>query len=189
MTGRSIMLKKEQTQSIFLKIRKADTDDLGRIEKLYKDCRVKLMDCGLYQWDERYPSVGTFTESIGNQCQYLFEEGNLLVGSVILNEAQSTEWNAIHWHYQEDKVLIVHALAISPDSQGMGYGRQALKLCEAHGADNGYAAIRLDVFSENQAAIGLYEKNGFEKAGEVTFDFKPEGHQKYYCYEKRLTVR
>lgn len=48
---------------------------------------------------------------------------------------------------------------------------------------------RLDVFLENPAALNLYEKNGYKKAGEVTFDIKPEGHQLYFCYDKLLWDR
>jgi ribosomal protein S18 acetylase RimI-like enzyme len=164
----------------------ATTDDLNRIEELYKDCTLNLNERGIYQWDDRYPSISTYISSIGNKCQYIFEADNTLIGSVILNESQSAEWDLIPWNYIEGKILVIHALAISPTVQGKGYGQKVLELCEAHGINTGYTAMRLDVFSENQAAIRLYEKNGYQKVGEVTFSFRPEGHQKYYCYDKML---
>lgn len=170
-----------------LKMFEATLDDLNRIDKLYKVCTLNLNERGLYQWDDRYPSISTYIKSISDKCQYIFEDDDILIGSVILNEIQSEEWNSITWNYIEGKILIIHALAINPTVQGQGYGQKVLELCEAHGIRNGYTAIRLDVFSENEAAIRLYEKNAYQSVGEVTFDFKPEGHQKYYCYDKVIT--
>lgn len=172
-----------------LKMIEARTDDLNRIEELYKDCTLNLKERGIYQWDDRYPSISTYISSIRNKCQYIFEEDDTLIGSVILNESQSAEWDSVPWNYIDGKILIIHALAISPVVQGKGYGQKVLELCETHGANADYTVMRLDVFSENQVAIRLYEKNGYRKVGEVTFPFKPEGHQNYYCYEKMLIRR
>lgn len=169
-----------------LKMTKAVTADLNRIEKLYKDCILSLNEKGIYQWDDRYPNTGTFMSGIESKCQYIFEDDNALIGSVILNENQSAEWNLIPWNYTKGRILVIHALAITPTAQCKGYGQKVLELCEAQGINTCYTAMRLDAFSENQAALRLYEKNGYQKVGEVTFGFKPEGHQVYYCYEKML---
>ena len=169
-----------------LKMTLAGMDDFGRIEKLYGDCIADLNKKGIHQWDERYPNTATITDGIHSGCQYLFEEEHALIGSIILNQIQSEQWNSMPWKYALGKVLIMHTLAIDPAVQGKGYGQSALDACIAFGVDNGYAAMRLDVFSENPAAIRLYEKNGFERVGEVIFPFKPEGHQVYRCYERTL---
>lgn len=165
---------------------KAKMDDLSRIDELYKVCILNLNESGIYQWDDRYPNISTYTSCIKDKCQYIFESDGDLIGSVILNESQSEEWNLVPWNYIDGRIIVIHALAINPKVQGKGYGQQVLELCEAYGFNNGYTAMRLDVFSKNAAAIRLYEKNAFQKVGEVTFSFKPIGHQQYYCYEKML---
>jgi RimJ/RimL family protein N-acetyltransferase len=53
--------------------------------------------------------------------------------------------------------------------------------------ENGYNAIRLDVFPGNQAAVSLYLKFGFEFVGKVFFDIKDPGYEWYDCYERRIS--
>lgn len=164
----------------------ARIEDLNRIDRLYTNCIQELNNRGIFQWDYRYPNVETYKSSINYKSQYIFIDDEVLIGSVILNESQADEWNKVSWNYQYEKTLIIHALAINPAHQGKGYGQKILELCHEYGINNDYIVTRLDVFSENPAAIYLYEKNGYKRVGEVTFDIKPEGHQLYYCYEKLL---
>ncbi len=166
---------------------KAASAELEILNKLYTDCIDHLNKNGIFQWDGSYPNKNTCMKSIAEESHYIFQnDADEPVGAVVLNELQADEWKAISWKYQEDKTLIIHALAIDPLSQGRGYGQRILEMCEEYGREQGYTAMRLDAFSENPAAVRLYEKNGYERAGELIFDFKPEGHQLYYCYERLL---
>ena len=164
----------------------AEIEDLDKIKQLYSNCIDELNSNGIYQWDYRYPNIDFYKSSINNKDQYIFLDDGLWVGSVVLNEAQSDEWSTVFWNYKDEKTLVIHALAISPNNKGKGYGQKALSLCHEYAIENSYNVIRLDVFSENPVALHLYEKNGYMRVGEVTFDIKPEGHQLYYCYEKLL---
>jgi RimJ/RimL family protein N-acetyltransferase len=167
----------------------AGAGDLDRIAALYAACTARLNEQGIFQWNERYPCIDTCIEGIKNRCQYVFENDGRLIGTVILNESQTEEWQPLPWRYTVGRALVIHAFAIDPTAQGKGYGQAALALCEAHGRRRGYSNMRLDAFPDNTAAIRLYEKNGYRKVGEVTFSFKPEGHQLFYCYDKPLTDR
>lgn len=169
-----------------LRIINATIEDLNGIDKLYTNCIQSLNKKGIFQWDDRYPNIETYKNSINNKSQYIIMDDDELVGAVILNEIQAEEWDKVSWNYKDEKALIIHALAINTAHQGKGYGQRVLELCHTYGIDNGYKVIRLDAFSENPAAINLYEKNGYKKTGEVTFDTKPEGHQLYFCYDKLL---
>lgn len=165
---------------------KAKSDDIDKIEKLYNDSIKLLNGKKIYQWDHQYPNREIFKECIFHKEQFLFKDNELLIGSVILNEYQAKEWDLINWKYMDCKKLSIHALVIHSLLQGKGYGSMVLKMCEQYARENHYHVIRLDVFTENPIAIRLYEKNGYEKVGEVSFDCKPEGHQNYYCYEKEI---
>jgi len=169
-----------------LKMISATTNDLAKIIKLYDDCKQVLKRQGIFQWDELYPNQEIYLEAISNNAQYLFLDDELFVGVVILSESQSEEWQTVAWKYCNQKTLAIHALAISPATQGKGYGQQVLELCEAYAVDKGYQVMRLDACSENPVALGLYEKNGYQQAGVVSYIIKPVGHQLYYCYEKLL---
>lgn len=169
-----------------LAIKSAKENDIDRIDKLYNGCISELNNSKIFQWDESYPNIDTYKKSIEERTQYIFLNNDILIGAVILNESQAKEWDGVPWNHTDKKSLIIHALAISREVQGKGYGQRVLELCEKYGIENGYSVIRLDVFSENQVAIGLYERNGYKRVGKVSFGFKLVGHQVYYCYEKNI---
>ena len=141
---------------------------------------------GIFQWNENYPNSDSVAQCIDRKEQYLLQDGSELIGTVVLNEVQADEWSLVNWLFNEDASCVIHGLVIDPIKQGRGYGKRVLKLCEEHAKRQGYTIMRLDVFPENTAAVGLYQKFGYIKRGEVSFDYKPPGHQEYHCYEKRL---
>lgn len=57
---------------------------------------------------------------------------------------------------------------------------------KANGINNCYETVRLDVFPDNKAAVGLYLYFGFEYVGKLFFDIKESGYEWYDCYEKRI---
>lgn len=164
---------------------RAQQKDLDKINTLYMNCINDLNRKKIFQWDEKYPNKQTFETSISNQQLFIFEEDKMLIGAVILNEIQAEEWQAMPWK-SNGSILAIHALAINCMVQSRGYGQKVLDECEIYGIQNGYNVMRLDAFSENIAAINLYEKNLYQRVGEVVFNYKPKGHQRYYCYEKLL---
>ena len=57
-----------------------------------------------------------------------------------------------------------------------------LKFAEQYAEINKYTSIRLDAFSKNNRSLNLYEKNKYEKVGEVKFR-----KGLFYCYEKYIS--
>jgi len=169
-----------------LQMRLARIDELDSIDSLYKSCIEALNEAGIPQWSKVYPNRQTYSSNIEEDAMFIFQDQDQVVGGVVLNEHQDKEWSTANWTMTDGKQLVIHAFVIKPGEQGKGYGKKALKLCEDHAANNHYKAIRLDAFSENPIALKLYEKNGYQKVGEVEFAYKPIGHQGYWCYEKVL---
>jgi ribosomal protein S18 acetylase RimI-like enzyme len=61
----------------------------------------------------------------------------------------------------EEGAMLLHNIAVSPDAQGLGYGRMMLEFAEQSAREAGYGAIRLytnEAMSEN---IALYSRIGF----------------------------
>lgn len=169
-------------------IRQAKENDINRLIDLYMACIRDLDAHKIFQWNDKYPSSRTITDQVEAGSQFLYEVEGDLVGAVCLNQEQAKEWARVNWWpaRSADKILIIHGLVVSPMHQGKGYGQSLLELSERYARDMGYLGLRLDAFSENLIARKLYEKNHYTKVGEVDFDDKPEGHQRYYCYEKQL---
>lgn len=59
----------------------------------------------------------------------------------------------------------LYTLAIDPDAQGQGLGRQLLVAAERAALEEGAVVLRLEARSDNDRAIGLYRANGYRVFG------------------------
>jgi ribosomal protein S18 acetylase RimI-like enzyme len=169
-----------------MKLLKANLEQFDEVAALIERVKEDLVAQGIFQWDEHYPNRVFIHEAISDGNLYVFLTDGAIVGSVVLDEWQSPEWDAINWQETESPVLVIHALAIEPRLQGRGYGSSLLRACEQLASEHGYGCVRLDVFAGNPAARRLYERHGYQARGQVLFRSKPAGHQTYACYEKML---
>ncbi|MBM7366773.1 ribosomal protein S18-alanine N-acetyltransferase [Gordonia hydrophobica] len=72
----------------------------------------------------------------------------------------------------------VHTIAVEPGHQGEGYGRALLDaLLDV--ADQVHAPVFLEVRTDNDAAIALYQRNGFEVVGTRRNYYQPSGADAY----------
>jgi ribosomal protein S18 acetylase RimI-like enzyme len=163
--------------------------DIDRILALYERVKSDLAHKGILQWGtwgNNYPGEEVIRDWISSEELFIYTDDNPIMGSVALNEHQSDEWSILNWAKAPGRILVVHALAVEPSSQGKGFGRIILQLSEEHARARGYEAIRLDSFAKNPVSNALYTKNGYRRVGSVFFDEKPEGEKEYFCYEKDM---
>lgn len=67
----------------------------------------------------------------------------------------------------DDGVIDVHSVWVDPDLRGQGVGGRLIGAVEAWAREHGARTLRLDVFADNDAAIGLYRRLGFAATGEA----------------------
>ena len=172
--------------NIFKRVQKKEIDS---ILKLFLNVKKKLLKQGIFQWKESlndYPGKKEIDEAFNRNELFVLEIDSKIVGSVIMNQNTAPEWNNILWINQNNPFLVLHALMISPENQGMGMGSKMIKHCLTFAKVNNYQSIRLDCFSKNISSIKLYEKNGFQNLGKVFFPFKSKGNEEYFCYEREI---
>jgi ribosomal protein S18 acetylase RimI-like enzyme len=158
--------------------------DVDTVFALYRSCTAALLGRGIRQWDDHYPNRATASDAVARGDLFLIAGGDRrTVGAVILNNVPAPEYADIAWRAPEP-ALVIHALVIDPHRQGAGLGRATMSCCEAFARTNGFASIRLDAYPGNPGAIALYERLGYERRGDVSFGYKPPGHQRYVVYEK-----
>lgn len=162
-------------------IRKGCLTDIEEICRMIKKVTADLDNKGIFQWDTIYPDKKTLTKDIEQQWLYVYEEDNQLKGIVVLNEEQDEAYNTLCWKFNDDKILIVHRLCISPEYQGQGIGKVLMQYAEDYARQSGYGAVRLDAFTKNPISCKLYETIGYIKVGTVTFR-----KGLFFCYEKSL---
>lgn len=168
---------------------KAAINQLDQIYGLYDACKQDLLHKQIFQWGDwgnNYPGMEFIKNSIQAGELFILSINKKIVGSVVLNDKQSPEWNGIKWSAAGGKSLVIHALVIDPKQQNKGFGKKLLTYCEEYARKNNYKSIRLDAFKKNDISNRMYQKYGYKNMGIVLFDSKPENNKEYYCYEKLL---
>ncbi len=161
-------------------IRPANMTDLESVITIVGNA-VRFMDAqGIYQWDHIYPDRATLRADIENRHMHVIEHNGSPAGLTVLNEVQSPEYADVSWAYS-GRIIVVHRLTIDPGHQRRKLASQLMDFAEREAASWGYAAIRLDAFTMNPAAIALYERRGYRRAGLVHFRKGP-----FFCYEKAI---
>lgn len=67
----------------------------------------------------------------------------------------------------EGKKLYIRSMAVLPVAQGLGTGQKLLEGVEDYASENGFEKLYLYTTPFLHGAIRLYEKNGFERLGNV----------------------
>lgn len=78
----------------------------------------------------------------------------------------------------------LYSLAINPDYRGQGIGRELMKVAEQTALEHDAIILRLEVRPDNDAAIQLYQQEGYRQFGR-TPDYY-EDHMEALRFEKRL---
>ncbi|MFA9398088.1 MAG: GNAT family N-acetyltransferase [Clostridiaceae bacterium] len=162
-------------------IRRGRKEEVYDIVKIIKNAVLDMEAQGIYQWDDIYPNEEDINNDIYGNNLFVYIEDNIIKGIVVLNESQDKEYQNIKWKYNEPKNLVIHRLCIDPEYKGRGIATTLIKYAERFSKENGYISIRLDAFTENNNACRLYEKNGYEKRGIISFR-KGE----FFCLEKEM---
>mgnify|MGYP000031616778 FL=1 len=114
-----------------------------------------------------YPTETTAAEAVSQGTMFVLEEEGEICASMVLNQNQAAEYASIPWEYEAEpeEVLVLHTLCIPPSKAGRGYGKQMAAYAKKFALDMGCTVMRIDTFSGNEPAKGLYQKNGFRIAG------------------------
>ena len=82
-----------------------------------------------------------------------------------LESVQMDIYNNVKWEHEveDDKVCVLHTLAISPRSGKMGLGKQFLRFYEDYALHNGCSELRIDTNELNIIARKMYSKLGYKE--------------------------
>jgi GNAT superfamily N-acetyltransferase len=166
-----------------LTIRVATDTDVDGIMALVHDCIVRMREQGIEQWDEIYPDRATILADIEAAALHVASMGDDPLAAVFtVDEHQDPRWAVAAWTITDTPIAVVHRLMVRPAHQGKGLARRLMEIAEGLARARGYAAVRLDCFSENPQALRLYQTLGYHDAG-------PAQLRKgtFRCLEKRLS--
>ena len=162
-------------------IRTAKLVEIPQILELTKACGEHLVNQGIYQWNEHYPTEEAFKADIAREELYVLFEKETLIGVIALSTFMDPEYESVSWLSPNENNLYVHRLAIAPAYQGKGFAQKLMSFAEAYARSLHYTSIRLDTFSQNKRNQVFYEKRGYTRLEEVYFPMQSD--LPFYCYE------
>lgn len=161
-------------------------EEIDAIIALTKSCGKHLRDQGIDQWDEHYPDRASIENDLKTNTLFAYRNpSNEILGIVVLNHSQDEEYNQIKWlTSDEQRQIVVHRLAVSPNHQGQGIARSIMDFAEQYAREHNYDSIRLDTFSQNPRNQRFYSNRGYTNLGPVFLKYKKD--HPYFCYELLL---
>ena len=161
-----------------LRFRKANINDIDDIDRIYERTH-DAEEAGLTTtgWVRGiYPVREVAEGSVGRDDMYVAEltvnvsgpDGEAsaesrIVATGIINKTQVNVYLDCDWEYKapDDKVCVLHTLAVDPDARGMGIGPAFVRFYETVAEDWDCEVLRIDTNARNKRARAMYAKLGY----------------------------
>ena len=151
----------------------AEYDDIPEIVGIYQSL-IGTPGC---TWDSEYPNRESAEYDLGNKSLYILKKDDKIIA--VATAADYGELGHLPW--APEKPCELYRIGVVPTMQNQGVGTMILRNIIKTVEEKGFDGIRMIVSKTNPAALALYDKNGFERCGEVSmFDMD------WYCYQIKL---
>ena len=149
-------------------IRIARKEDLPAIEESYGLLFAHERAHGNFSGWRRgiYPAPTMLSDALAKgRLLVLRGEKDTFLASMALGHGVPRGITDPLWHYpaEEDGVLSIDALLVTPDERGKGHGHRMLSFVLDQAAKNGRSVVRLSVYERNEPMLGLCGRLGFER--------------------------
>ncbi len=162
-------------------IRRAKISEIPDILNITKACAVFMIDKGIYQWNEEYPSPEAFEKDIERKELFVLEKFAKVIGTVVISTLMDDEYLPVKWLTPNSDNVYIHRLSVDPKFQGKGYAQQLMDFAENFARGNGFISIRLDTFSQNKRNQKFYESRGYKRLEDIAYPKQSE--HPFHCYE------
>ncbi len=162
-------------------IRRAKILEIPEILSISRACAQFMIQNGIFQWNEYYPSESVFKNDVIRKELYVLVHNSSIVACVAISSFMDVEYGPVQWLTPNNKNIYIHRLAVHPAHQKKGYARQLMDYAETYARDNKFISIRLDTFSKNERNQKFYETRGYHKLEEIYFP--NQSTDPFYCYE------
>lgn len=171
-----------------MEFRKAVMSDIDDIEVIYGKIHDEEEAGNLTTGWIRgvYPTRDTALAALERDDLFVGIDDGKIFGSCVINQIQVDVYADAEWEHDAppEEVMVMHALAISPDVFGSGYGKAFVRYYENYALDNGCPYLRMDTNFTNPQARGLYKSLGFKEVGVIQTEFNGLSDVYLVCLEK-----
>jgi L-amino acid N-acyltransferase YncA len=151
----------------------ANYDDIPQIIDIYHSL-IGTPGCA---WSLDYPDRETAESDVDSKSLYVLKKNGIIIAVASVGEFNELE----HLQWTLKVPCELARLGVIPTLQKRGIGTTILKNIIKTAKEKGFDGIRMIVSKTNPAALALYDKNGFEKCGEVSmYDID------FYCYQIKI---
>jgi GNAT superfamily N-acetyltransferase len=162
-------------------IRLAKIFEIPDILDMTKACAKSMIEQGIYQWNEYYPSEEGFGRDIARKELYVLEIGDKIIGTIVVSTLMDPEYDPIGWLTPNVNNIYIHRLAVHPQEQKKGYAKELMDFAENLARKGGFVSVRLDTFSKNGRNNKFYQARGYRAVGDVYFP--KQSVFPFHCYE------
>lgn len=171
-------------------IRKATENDIDRVVEIYGNI-FRAQDAGelTVGWVRGiYPSRSSALEALARDELFVLEDSGIVAASARINQSQGEEYRRAAWSVDapDEKVMVLHTLAVDPGLRGKGYGTQFVDFYENYALERGCPYLRMDTNEINAAARRMYARLGYTEADIVPCVFNGIPDVNLVCLEKTL---
>lgn len=155
--------------------RKAGAADIDAVEALYmRTHQAEAEGKSTTGWKrDIYPVRKTAEDAAARDDLFVMEDDGKIVATSIVNKVQVDVYAEGDWQYDvpDDEVMVLHTLAVDPDSRGKGVGPEMVRCYEKYALDNGCRYLRIDTNAINTGARKMYAGLGYKEVSIVPCTF------------------
>lgn len=156
-------------------IRKATAADLAAVAAIYEEIH-DAEEAGQAEigWQRGvYPTAQTARDALERGDLFVQEEAGRIAGAAIINQRQCEGYDGAAWQHpaQDNEVMVLHTLVISPSASGKGYGGAFVRFYEEYARGQGCHFLRMDTNARNARARAMYKRLGYSEIGIVPTAF------------------
>lgn len=171
-------------------IRKATENDIDRVAEIYGNI-FRAQDAGVLTvgWVRGiYPSRRSALEALERDELFVLDDGGAVAASARINQSQGEEYRRAAWKAAapDERVMVLHTLAVDPELRGKGYGTRFVDFYEKYALERGCPYLRMDTNEINAVARRLYARLGCTEADIVPCVFNGIPDVNLVCLEKTL---
>lgn len=162
-------------------IRRANISEVTDISTISKACAQHMIDKGIYQWNEDYPSREHYERDIARDELFVLVHDDKITGTIVISTYMDEEYKAVQWIAPNGNNVYIHRLSVHPENQGKGHAQELMAFVEDYAKTNNFSSVRLDTFSQNKRNQKFYETRGYQKLDNIYFP--QQSKHPFHCYE------
>lgn len=151
--------------------RKAEDCDIKKVSDIYNliHTQEEKENTGIGWIRDVYPTYETAKNAFERDDLFVAEENNEVIGAAIINKVQVDSYKYGNWMYEaeDDEVMVLHTLVISPLCANKGYGKGFVDFYEKYALSRNCRYLRMDTNANNKRARAMYKKLGYTEIGIV----------------------